>query len=93
MLEWETLNALQLAELKHRSERSLLNFTRIWFELIQGERLLLEAPTGKVGIFAQQVAEDIRRLGLQGVLQQSLVLGVEVSTRSVLEIICVTRLA
>ena len=61
--------------------------------LRQGERLLLEAPTGKVGLFAQQVAEDIRRLGLQGVLQQSLVLGVEVSTRSVLEIICVTRLA
>ena len=40
MLEWETLTALQLAELKHRSEKSFLNFTRIWFELIQGERLL-----------------------------------------------------
>ena len=40
MLEWETLNTLQLAELKHRSEKSFLNFTRIWFELIQGERLL-----------------------------------------------------
>lgn len=39
MLEFDRMNALQLATLREISTKSFLNFTRIWFELIQGEKL------------------------------------------------------
>lgn len=41
LLEWENLTFYERVALKERSERSFLNFTRIWFELIQGDRLLV----------------------------------------------------
>ena len=41
MLEWENLNFYQRLVIKERSERSFLNFTRLWFELIQGDKLLV----------------------------------------------------
>lgn len=40
MLEWDSMDAKQLAHIKLLSERSFLNFTRTWFELIQGEKLI-----------------------------------------------------
>lgn len=41
LLEWENLTFYERVALKERSERSFLNFTRIWFELIQGDKLLV----------------------------------------------------
>lgn len=39
--EWEELSFLERVYIKEKSEKSFLNFTRIWFELIQGEKLLV----------------------------------------------------
>lgn len=41
MLEWDEMDLPARLAVKVKSERSFLNFTRIWFELIQGERLLV----------------------------------------------------
>lgn len=40
-LEWETLDFPMRLAIKQRSTRSLLDFTRIWFELIQGDKMLV----------------------------------------------------
>ena len=40
-LEWEECDFPFRVLLKDKSEKSFLNFTRIWFELLQGERLLV----------------------------------------------------
>lgn len=39
MIEWEDLDFMQRVELRNKSTRSFLNFTRIFFELLQGDRL------------------------------------------------------
>jgi len=39
--EWEEMTFPDRVALKSKSEKSFLNFTRIWFELIQGEKLLV----------------------------------------------------
>ena len=41
MIEWESLTLKGRTRVKVDSERSFLNFTRLWFELIQGEKLLV----------------------------------------------------
>lgn len=41
MLEWEDLDFYDKLVIKERSERSFLNFTRLWFELLQGEELMV----------------------------------------------------
>ena len=40
-LEWEDCSLETRAKIKLRSQQSFLNFTRLWFELIQGEKLLV----------------------------------------------------
>lgn len=39
--EWDDLDFYDRLALKEASERSFLNFTRIWFELMQGDQLLV----------------------------------------------------
>ncbi|MGL9720106.1 phage terminase large subunit [Symbiopectobacterium sp.] len=41
LLEWENMDFPARVALKSRSEKSFLNFTRIWFEMLQGDRLLV----------------------------------------------------
>ncbi|MDA5483122.1 phage terminase large subunit [Yersinia intermedia] len=41
VIEWDDLSFLERLALKRKSSKSFLNFTRIWFELIQGDRLLV----------------------------------------------------
>lgn len=41
MIEWENLEFPKRVEVKRRSTRSFLNYTRLWFELIQGDRLMV----------------------------------------------------
>ncbi|MEQ9770895.1 phage terminase large subunit [Pectobacterium jejuense] len=41
LLEWENLDFPARVALKSKSEKSFLNFTRIWFEMLQGDRLLV----------------------------------------------------
>jgi predicted phage terminase large subunit-like protein len=41
MKEFEEMNLMERLVIKHASERSFLNFTRVWFELIQGDKLLV----------------------------------------------------
>jgi len=41
ILEWDELGFLERLYLKQKSEKSFLNFTRIWFELLQGDKLLV----------------------------------------------------
>ena len=41
IIEWEDLSFPERVVIRSKSTRSFLNFTRIWFELIQGDRLLV----------------------------------------------------
>lgn len=41
LLDWEELDFAGRLAIKAKSEKSFLNFTRIWFELQQGDRLLV----------------------------------------------------
>ena len=41
IIEWEDLTFPDRVVLKSRSTKSFLNFTRVWFELSQGDRLLV----------------------------------------------------
>jgi len=41
LIEWEQLSLADVAMIKSKSEQSFLNFTRLWFELLQGDRLLV----------------------------------------------------
>lgn len=41
VIEWEDLDFPARVNVKIKSTRSFLNFTRLWFELIQGDRLLV----------------------------------------------------
>ncbi|UUE38299.1 phage terminase large subunit [Pectobacterium aroidearum] len=41
LLEWENLDFPARVALKSKSEKSFLNFTRLWFEMLQGDRLLV----------------------------------------------------
>ncbi|CNH78165.1 phage terminase large subunit [Yersinia pekkanenii] len=41
VIEWGDLSFLERLALKRKSSKSFLNFTRIWFELMQGDRLLV----------------------------------------------------
>ena len=41
MKEWEDLSFPERVAIKDASERSFLNFTRLWFEALQGEKLLV----------------------------------------------------
>ena len=41
MLEWDELDFYDRLAIKEKSEKSFLNFTRLWFELLQGEELLV----------------------------------------------------
>lgn len=40
-MEWEEMDFHKRLVVKRRSEKTFLNFTRIWFELIQGDKLLV----------------------------------------------------
>ena len=59
--------------------------------LAVGESLFLQAPPGRVVAFMGQVSEDIGRVGLRGKVSQSLIIGVEPTTREVYDIVKVTR--
>lgn len=68
--------------------------SRPWklLQLEPGECLLLSAPSGQpLQAFMQNIASDITRNGLKGQLHQSLILGIEISTRQVYEIVKVSR--
>ncbi|HDI3034404.1 phage terminase large subunit [Cronobacter sp. EKM101R] len=41
IIEWDDLSFPERVVLRSKSTRSFLNFTRLWFELIQGDRLLV----------------------------------------------------
>nr|WP_279077330.1 phage terminase large subunit [Hafnia alvei] len=41
IIEWEDLTFPDRVVLKSKSTKSFLNFTRVWFELVQGDRLLV----------------------------------------------------
>lgn len=41
LLDWEDMSFADRVAIKQKSEKSFLNFTRIWFELLQGDRLLV----------------------------------------------------
>ncbi|WP_165813544.1 phage terminase large subunit, partial [Klebsiella variicola] len=41
IIEWDDLSFPERAIIRSKSTKSFLNFTRIWFELIQGDRLLV----------------------------------------------------
>lgn len=41
LIEWDDLDFPQRVVLKSKSTRSFLNYTRLWFELIQGDRLMV----------------------------------------------------
>lgn len=41
VIEWDDLTFPERVAIKHKSAKSFLNFTRLWFELIQGDRLLV----------------------------------------------------
>ncbi|EOL9075542.1 phage terminase large subunit [Cronobacter malonaticus] len=41
IIEWEDLSFPERVIIRSKSTRSFLNFTRLWFELIQGDRLLV----------------------------------------------------
>lgn len=41
LLEWVNLDFPARVALKSKSEKSFLNFTRLWFEMLQVDRLLV----------------------------------------------------
>ncbi len=41
LIEWEEKDFLGRLAIKQRSEKSFLNFTRLWFEIMQGDRMLV----------------------------------------------------
>lgn len=41
LLEWDELGLPERAAIKFRSRKSFLNYTRLWFELIQGDELMV----------------------------------------------------
>lgn len=41
IIEWDDLSFPERVIIRYKSTKSFLNFTRIWFELIQGDRLLV----------------------------------------------------
>lgn len=41
IIEWDDLSFPERVIIRSKSTKSFLNFTRIWFELIQGDRLLV----------------------------------------------------
>ncbi|EPP4976711.1 TPA: phage terminase large subunit [Klebsiella pneumoniae] len=41
IIEWDDLSFTERVIIRSKSTKSFLNFTRIWFELIQGDRLLV----------------------------------------------------
>ncbi|CNJ44280.1 phage terminase large subunit [Yersinia mollaretii] len=41
VIEWEDLTFPERVVLKSKSTKSFLNFTRLWFEIVQGDRLLV----------------------------------------------------
>lgn len=41
VIEWDDLSFPERVVLKSKSTKSFLNFTRLWFELVQGDRLLV----------------------------------------------------
>lgn len=56
-----------------------------------GESLFLCAPRGRLAQFMSQIRVDIARAGMSGQVSQSLVLGVEPSTREVYELVKLSR--
>jgi len=59
--------------------------------LRDGKRAFLEAPKGRLQAFMQQVAADIHRNGLKGLVTQSAVFGVLPNTRELIELVMVER--
>jgi len=68
--------------------------SRPWqlLRLKPGERIFLEAPPGRSQAFMQQVAADIQRNNLRGKRSQTLILGVEPATRTIIDIVMVTNI-
>ncbi|AUR84306.1 terminase-like family protein [Vibrio phage 1.054.O._10N.261.52.A1] len=55
MKEWEDMNHLEKMAIKYVSERSFLDFTQIWFEMLQGEKMLVNWHH----MMAAQKADDL----------------------------------
>ena len=49
LLEWENLDFPDLVAIKSKSEKSFLNFTCLWFEMLQGDRLLVNIIRSRRG--------------------------------------------
>lgn len=56
-----------------------------------GDELFFKAETGNAARLMQQISTDIGRAGLRGEVTQSLIVGVELATREVFEIVRVHR--
>ena len=57
-----------------------------------GERMMLPVPTDKTAqSFMQNIASDIMRNGLRGVMHQTLIFGVEPGPRKLHEIVMICR--
>lgn len=56
-----------------------------------GHSLVFEAPQGRLSAFRAQIQTDIQRNGLNGKVEQSLLLAIHPATREVYEIVRVTR--
>jgi hypothetical protein len=58
-----------------------------------GESVILEAPSGRLQSFMQQVNTDINRAGLRGQVRQQHLLAIQPKTRVVYDLVRVERLA
>lgn len=56
-----------------------------------GERRILEAPAGRLSPFMQQVTVDIHRNGLRGKITMAHMLGVDLKTCTVTDLVVLTR--
>lgn len=56
-----------------------------------GQRTILEAPKGRLGPFMAQIHTDANRSGLNGRISVALLLGLNPTTREVIDLVVITR--
>mgnify|MGYP000146140800 FL=1 len=56
-----------------------------------GQRVFLEVPAGRLQAFMAQVGTDISRGKLGGLITQALILGINPTTRQVIDLVMLTR--
>ncbi len=69
--------------------------SRPWtlLNLAVGQSAYFEAPPGRLQAFMSQIAGDIIRNNLKGKVVQSLIIGVQPTSREVVDLVRVTRTA